>query len=117
MTPPAEDTVRWVDERLGAGNMARRALRYVFPEHWSFLLGEVALYAFVFLVLSGTYLAFFFSPDIHSRSIAKVLPNAKLIVLKDVGHMPHHVASDVVVAAIDELAANGGATQATAQRR
>jgi pimeloyl-ACP methyl ester carboxylesterase len=57
------------------------------------------------------------SPDIHSRTIAKVLPNAKLIVLKDVGHMPHHAASDVVVAAIDELAANGGATQATAQRR
>jgi len=56
------------------------------------------------------------SPDIHSRTIAKVLPNAKLIVLKDVGHMPHHVASDVVVAAIDELAMNG-ATQATAQRR
>jgi len=56
------------------------------------------------------------SPNIHSRTIAKVLPNAKLIVLKDVGHMPHHVASDVVVAAIDELAANG-ATQATAQRR
>jgi pimeloyl-ACP methyl ester carboxylesterase len=56
------------------------------------------------------------SPKIHSRTIAKVLPNAKLIVLKDVGHMPHHVASGVVVAAIDELAANG-ATQATAQRR
>jgi pimeloyl-ACP methyl ester carboxylesterase len=57
------------------------------------------------------------SPNIHSRTIAKMLPNAKLIVLKDVGHMPHHVASDVVVAAIDELAANGAATQATAQRR
>jgi pimeloyl-ACP methyl ester carboxylesterase len=55
------------------------------------------------------------SPDIHSRTIAKVLPNGKLVVLKDVGHMPHHVAPDVVVAAIDELAANGG-VQATAQR-
>src|SRR5262249_60391101 len=43
------------------------------------------------------------SPDIHSRTIAKVLPNAKLVVLKDVGHMPHHVAPDVVVAAVDEL--------------
>jgi ubiquinol-cytochrome c reductase cytochrome b subunit len=63
-----EDAVRFVDERLGAGSFARRALRYVFPEHWSFLLGEVALYAFAFLVLSGTYLALFFSPDISSKS-------------------------------------------------
>jgi quinol---cytochrome-c reductase cytochrome b subunit len=63
-----DDAVRFVDERLGAGSFARRALRYVFPEHWSFLLGEVALYAFAFLVLSGTYLALFFSPDISSKS-------------------------------------------------
>jgi len=61
------DAVRFVDERLGAGSFARRALRYVFPEHWSFLLGEVALYSFVFLILSGTYLALFFSPDVDSR--------------------------------------------------
>jgi quinol---cytochrome-c reductase cytochrome b subunit len=64
----ADDPVRFVDERLGAGSFARRALRYVFPEHWSFLLGEVALYAFAFLVLSGTYLALFFSPDVSSRT-------------------------------------------------
>jgi ubiquinol-cytochrome c reductase cytochrome b subunit len=66
---PGEDTVRWVDDRLGAGRFAKRALRYVFPEHWSFLLGEVALYSFVFLLLSGTFLALFFTPDIHSREV------------------------------------------------
>src|SRR5262249_31934673 len=38
----------------------RKALRYVFPDHWSFLLGEVALYCFVVLVATGIYLAFFF---------------------------------------------------------
>jgi ubiquinol-cytochrome c reductase cytochrome b subunit len=63
-----DDAVRFVDERLGAGSFVRRALRYVFPEHWSFLLGEVALYAFVFLILSGTYLALFFSPDVSSTT-------------------------------------------------
>ena len=36
-------TVRFVDERAGAAPFLRRALRYVFPDHWSFLLGEVAL--------------------------------------------------------------------------
>jgi ubiquinol-cytochrome c reductase cytochrome b subunit len=64
VTDDAVDAVRFVDERLGAASLVRRALRYVFPEHWSFLLGEIALYAFVFLILSGTYLAFFFSPDV-----------------------------------------------------
>jgi ubiquinol-cytochrome c reductase cytochrome b subunit len=62
------DAVRFVDDRLGAGGFAHRALRYVFPEHWSFLLGEVALYSFVFLILSGTYLALFFHPDIGSTT-------------------------------------------------
>jgi ubiquinol-cytochrome c reductase cytochrome b subunit len=42
----------------------RKALRYVFPEHWSFLLGEIALYSFVVLVATGVYLALFFTPDV-----------------------------------------------------
>jgi ubiquinol-cytochrome c reductase cytochrome b subunit len=66
---PGDDAVRWVDERLGAGRLVKRVMRYVFPEHWSFLLGEIALYAFVFLLLSGTFLALFFSPDISTREI------------------------------------------------
>src|SRR3712207_1864551 len=38
----------------------RRTLNKVFPDHWSFLLGEIALYSFIVLLLSGTYLTFFF---------------------------------------------------------
>ena len=52
--------VRLLDERTASTPFVRRALRYVFPDHWSFLLGEVALYAFAVLVATGTYLAFFF---------------------------------------------------------
>jgi ubiquinol-cytochrome c reductase cytochrome b subunit len=52
--------VRFVDERAGAAPFLRRALRYLFPDHWSFLLGEVALYSFVVLVGTGIYLTFFF---------------------------------------------------------
>jgi ubiquinol-cytochrome c reductase cytochrome b subunit len=51
---------RWVDERLGAASFARDALNKVFPDHWSFMLGEIALYCFLILVLTGTFLAFFF---------------------------------------------------------
>jgi ubiquinol-cytochrome c reductase cytochrome b subunit len=53
---------RWFDERLGAASFVRTALNKVFPDHWSFMLGELALYLFVILVLTGVYLTFFFTP-------------------------------------------------------
>ncbi len=52
--------VRFVDERSGGAPFLRKTLRYVFPDHWSFLLGEIALYCFVVLVATGVYLTFFF---------------------------------------------------------
>ena len=52
--------VRFVDQRSGSAPFIRKTLRYLFPDHWSFLLGEVALYAFVVLVATGTYLALFY---------------------------------------------------------
>jgi ubiquinol-cytochrome c reductase cytochrome b subunit len=55
--------IRWTDERVGSSPLIRKALRYVFPDHWSFLLGEIALYSFIVLVATGTYLALFFSPS------------------------------------------------------
>jgi pimeloyl-ACP methyl ester carboxylesterase len=45
------------------------------------------------------------SPDIHARAFAAKVPQSKLVVLEGVGHMPHHVATDRVVAAIDEVTA------------
>ncbi|MGK2929210.1 MAG: cytochrome bc1 complex cytochrome b subunit [Acidimicrobiales bacterium] len=54
---------RWVDQRLGAARFARTALNKVFPDHWSFLIGELVLYSFVVLLLTGTYLTFFFDPS------------------------------------------------------
>ncbi len=53
---------RWIDERLGTSRVARATLNKVFPDHWSFMLGEVALYLFVILLLTGVYLTFFFVP-------------------------------------------------------
>jgi ubiquinol-cytochrome c reductase cytochrome b subunit len=54
---------RWVDTRLGSANLARTALNKVFPDHWSFMVGELGLYSFVVLVLTGVYLTFFFDPS------------------------------------------------------
>jgi ubiquinol-cytochrome c reductase cytochrome b subunit len=57
-------SVRFLDERIGTAPVLRKALRYVFPDHWSFMLGEIALYAFVVLVGTGIYLTFFFEPSL-----------------------------------------------------
>jgi ubiquinol-cytochrome c reductase cytochrome b subunit len=57
-------TVRFLDERLGSSPFLRKALRYVFPDHWSFMLGEIALYCFVILVATGIYLTLFFRPSL-----------------------------------------------------
>jgi ubiquinol-cytochrome c reductase cytochrome b subunit len=56
-------TARLFDERLSLARVTRRAMNRVFPDHWSFMLGEIALYSFVVLVITGTYLAFFFDPS------------------------------------------------------
>jgi ubiquinol-cytochrome c reductase cytochrome b subunit len=56
--------VRFIDSRSGGAPFIKGALRYVFPDHWSFLLGEVALYAFIVLVATGVYLTFFFHPSL-----------------------------------------------------
>ncbi|MFE7130857.1 cytochrome bc complex cytochrome b subunit [Streptomyces sp. NPDC057638] len=53
----------WADGRLPLYEAARTALRKGFPDHWSFLLGELALYSFAVLVLTGVFLTFFFDPS------------------------------------------------------
>ena len=57
-------TARWFDDRLSASRFARTALDKIFPDHWSFMLGEIAMYAFVVLLVTGAYLTFFFVPSL-----------------------------------------------------
>ena len=56
-------TTRWLDDRLRVSSFAHDALNKVFPDDWSFMLGEIALYCFVILVVTGIFLAFFFDPS------------------------------------------------------
>lgn len=51
---------RYVDERTGISYVVKEFGRKIFPDHWSFMLGEVALYSFVIILLTGTFLTFFF---------------------------------------------------------
>jgi len=53
----------FVDTRTGGSAMVKEFGRKIFPDHWSFMFGEVALYSFVILLLSGTFLTLFFDPS------------------------------------------------------
>ncbi len=50
----------YIDERTALSGLVRELGRKIFPDHWSFMLGEVALYSFIVILLSGTFLTFFF---------------------------------------------------------
>ncbi|HTI77093.1 MAG TPA: cytochrome b N-terminal domain-containing protein, partial [Mycobacterium sp.] len=52
-----------IDSRYHPSSAVRRQLNKVFPTHWSFLLGEIALYSFIVLLITGVYLTLFFDPS------------------------------------------------------
>ena len=81
--------VRFVDQRTGTAPFLRKTLRYLFPDHWSFLLGEVALYAFVVLVGTGIYLTFF-----YEDSTAKLVYHGSYAPLQ--GHEMTHAYRSVL---------------------
>ncbi|MFG2342908.1 cytochrome bc1 complex cytochrome b subunit [Streptomyces phaeochromogenes] len=58
-----EKVADWADGRLGIYSLAKTQMRKVFPDHWSFMLGEVCLYSFLILILTGVYLTLFFEPS------------------------------------------------------
>jgi ubiquinol-cytochrome c reductase cytochrome b subunit len=53
----------YLDERTSISGITKELGRKIFPDHWSFMLGEVALYSFIAILLSGTFLTFFFEPS------------------------------------------------------
>src|SRR4051794_37967115 len=68
-----------IDDRLQVASPLRRLLNKVFPDHWSFLLGEIALYSFVVLLLTGVFLTLWFDP-----SMAEVKYNGAYTPLKGI---------------------------------
>jgi ubiquinol-cytochrome c reductase cytochrome b subunit len=61
--PAGERVADWADGRLGIYSLAKSNMRKIFPDHWSFMLGEVALYSFIIIILTGVYLTLFFHPS------------------------------------------------------
>ncbi len=63
MSPKLAEQGNAIDSRYHPSAAVRRQLNKVFPTHWSFLLGEIALYSFIVLLLTGVYLTLFFDPS------------------------------------------------------
>ncbi|MFI6444238.1 cytochrome bc complex cytochrome b subunit [Kitasatospora sp. NPDC050543] len=69
----------WSDGRVGTYSLAKANLRKIFPDHWSFMLGEIALYTFVIIILTGVWLTFFFQP-----SMAEVVYQGSYLPLRGI---------------------------------
>ena len=69
----------YVDSRVGFSAVLKKNLRKVFPDHWSFMLGEIALYSFIILLLTGVFLTFWYKP-----SMTEVIYNGSYIPLKGI---------------------------------
>ncbi|MBN6052963.1 cytochrome bc complex cytochrome b subunit, partial [Nonomuraea sp. RK-328] len=95
----ARDVATSLDDRLGLARWLRPALRKLFPGHWSFLLGELALYAFALLVLTGAFLTLFYEPSAGGAS-----PSVRALSLEIRGGLLvrglHHWSATVFVLAI-----------------
>ncbi|MDR8018669.1 cytochrome bc1 complex cytochrome b subunit [Nesterenkonia aerolata] len=58
----------YVDQRVGGTSIVREFGRKIFPDHWTFMFGELALYSFIILIVSGTFLTFWFDPSMSSTT-------------------------------------------------
>src|SRR3569833_3664124 len=61
---PLSEVARGVDVRLGLAGFLKKALKKAFPDHWTFLLGEVAMFSFVIIIATGIFLTFFYQPSL-----------------------------------------------------
>jgi cytochrome b-561 len=114
-TPPQPATpgrlkapIGWLDERLGVHDLFRKYGRKVFPVHSSFFLGEMALFSFIILVLTGTYLGFIYVPSNAEVTVdGETLPEAyasvrliESIPVADLFRNTHHWAAHLMIASV-----------------
>src|SRR5712691_4275921 len=106
----------WLDDRIRGARGFRTLFRKIFPDHWSFLLGEIALYSFIILLLTGTFLTLWFQPSMteityhgsylkfHNMRMSEAYASTLNISFDVRGGLLirqiHHWAADLFVAAI-----------------
>jgi ubiquinol-cytochrome c reductase cytochrome b subunit len=78
-TTKAGALASWLDERTSAAKPTSYLLKKVFPDHWSFMLGEIAMFSLVILLVTGTFLTFWFVP-----SAGRVIYNGSYVPLRGI---------------------------------
>jgi ubiquinol-cytochrome c reductase cytochrome b subunit len=78
-TTKAGALASWLDERTSAAKPSSYLLKKVFPDHWSFMLGEIAMFSLVILLVTGTFLTFWFVP-----SAGRVIYNGSYVPLRGI---------------------------------
>ena len=68
----------YLDERTSISGLTKEVGRKIFPDHWSFMLGEVALYSFIVILLSA-FLTFF-----YQASMVEVVYQGSYVPLKGI---------------------------------
>jgi ubiquinol-cytochrome c reductase cytochrome b subunit len=76
---PLAEVARGMDDRLGLAGFLKKAMKKAFPDHWTFMLGEIAMYSFVIIIATGIFLTFFFKP-----SMGDVVYNGSYVPLRGV---------------------------------
>ncbi|MDQ2817571.1 MAG: cytochrome bc complex cytochrome b subunit [Candidatus Eremiobacteraeota bacterium] len=108
--------IRWLDNRLGTAPFIRSALNKAFPDHWSFMLGEIALYCLMILIGTGVFLTMFYDsstdkvmydgpyPSLHGTVVSKAYESILRLCFEVRGGLlirqVHHWAAVVFLAAI-----------------
>src|SRR4051812_23778070 len=85
----------WADERLGLAAMGKKNLRKVFPDHWSFMLGEIALWSFVVLLLTGVFLTLWFRPSMGDTTYQGSYDQLRGVEMSEAYASSLHISFDV----------------------
>ncbi|RKN42263.1 cytochrome b [Streptomyces hoynatensis] len=93
--PAGERLADWADGRVGLYALAKANMRKVFPDHWSFLLGEIALYSFIIIILTGVYLTLFFEPSMSEVEYAGSYKPLQGVMMSEAYASALHITFDV----------------------
>lgn len=85
----------WADDRLGLAGLGKKQLRKVFPDHWSFMLGEIALWSFVVVLMTGIFLTFWFKPSMGEVVYNGSYPQLRGLEMSEAYASTLHISFDV----------------------
>ncbi|WP_405866147.1 MULTISPECIES: cytochrome bc complex cytochrome b subunit [unclassified Streptomyces] len=90
-----ERVAEWVDGRFGVYSLVRAKARRAFPDHWSFMLGEICLYSFIVIVVTGVYLTLFFHPSMKEVQYSGSFAPMRGQMVSEAFNSTMHISFDV----------------------